>query len=471
MLYEFLDQADIWIEKAQGILGFYLFYFIKDFILQNWGYILIALLNFIVYRKAVYFNLINDDYTDMKLNPFKVRYVKKLSIILHTLVCEYIHLAFGFPGLIAALMFSVHPLAIQIPVWWTGREYGKNALLALQSIVFTPFGSLILLAANISIPTTLFLPLIFLFTKAWYLSLIFPITVLFSWKKLKRAIRSRAERHEVFSSRDDFKIGKFKWENLIIVVKTFGYYALASLLPIKNGFYNSFLVTLGSSVKETKYWYSLNRHFWGGIFAIVFMAVTWWFNKFNFIGMGILIFGLSLGPYLNFITVQMWTSPRYAYLAVIGFQLALAGILLPLGTIGYCILSALFLFYLDRTIKVMQIYKTDNITQMILDSQVFPDNPRLWYYRYEHMLHKDNALMAWAEATYGLKYLPEDCQLWFGLACASFELGDLNAASTFLKNAENYMILSERENMRELIAEFKERIKNKLLEKYTQRRF
>jgi len=138
---------------------------------------------------------------------------------------------------------------------------------------------------------------------------------------------------------------------------------------------------------------------------------------------------------------------------------------LPLGPRCF-ITGALFLFYLDRTLKVMKHYAKDNITMMELDSQVFPENPRLWYYRYEHMLHKGNPIMAWAEASYGLKHLPEDCQLWFGLACASFELGDYNAASEFLKTSEKFMILSDRKNMRGLIVEFRERINVELRKKY-----
>jgi hypothetical protein len=55
--------------------------------------------------------------------------------------------------------------------------------------------------------------------------------------------------------------------------------------------------------------------------------------------------------------------------------------------------------------------------------------------------------------------LPEDSQLYFGLACASFTLGDIKAASIFLDMSEKYMILCERKNMRHLIVEFRQRIK------------
>ncbi len=96
---------------------------------------------------------------------------------------------------------------------------------------------------------------------------------------------------------------------------------------------------------------------------------------------------------------------------------------------------------------------------IVSDSEVFPENPRLWYFRYERMLHKENPIMAWAEAANGLRHLPEDCQLYFGLAVASYDLGDTPGAIHFLKLSEKYMMLTERKNMEALIAVFRERIR------------
>ena len=430
-------------------------------------YFLILLVN-LVYLHCIWHGVVNDDAAELKVRPYNVKQEKIFNILLHLAVSELIYAVFG--SLTAAILFSIHPLAIQIPAWKAGRHYGLNAGIFLSALAFFPFSAPLLLLSEFSIGTTLFLPLAFLFTKHWYVALIFlPIAGL-SYKKIKTNISNKKSGGGIFSVPlpDDFTPQNFKWKNLIIVVKTFGYYSLACLLPIKNGFYNSFLVTIGASEKDNRYWYSFNRHFWGGIFAFIFMFVIWWFNKFNFIGMGILIFGLSLIPFLNFITVQQFTAPRYAYLPLIGFQVALAGCLTHLPLPLRCfIVGALFLFYLDRTLRVMRHYAKDNISMMELDSQVFPENPRLWYYRYEHMLHKGNPVMAWAEATYGLKHLPEDCQLWFGLACASFELGDYNAASEFLKTSEKFMLLADRKSMQSLIAEFRARIKVELVKKFS----
>lgn len=437
-------------------------------------YPLLILLVNLIYLPAIKYEVINDDATELKLYPYNVRRAKVVSIILHLMTAEFIYLAFGSSqvSFIAALLFSVHPLAIQVPVWKAGSAYGVNALIFLLIKAFAPFSAPLYIVGMLSTATTLFTPLLFLFTGHWYIALMFPLLALISYKKIwKENVEVKKKGNELFSTLTDFKLSKFAFINLVIVVKTFGYYALACLLPMKNGFYNSFLATLGASHKDTKYWYSFNRHFWGGLFAMILMAVVWWFNKFNFVGMGILLFVLSIGPFLNFITVQQFTAPRYAYLPLIGFQIALVSLIFRLPAVwqaGIC--GALFIFYLDRTLRVMKHYAKDNITMMELDSQVFPDNPRLWYYRYEHMLHKNNPIMAWAEATYGLKHLPEDCQLWFGLAVASFELGDMNAAGEFLKTSERFMILSDRKNMQSLIAEMRERIRVKLAEKYSPKR-
>ncbi len=438
------------------------------------SFLLILLAN-CLYIQAIWFGVVSDEATELKTNPFNVKRSKTISIILHLIVCEYIHLAFGqsWASFVIAMLFAVHPITVQVSCCKVGQYYGLNALIFLIALAFAPYSSPVLLLGMGGIGSLIFAPLAFLFSKYWYLSLFCPVLVLLSYKQILANVKSKKKGGD-FSAPlpENYTFHQWHWNNLIIVVKTFGYYSLSCLLPIKNGFYNSFLASRGTSNKVTYYWYSFNKHFWGGIFAMVLMVVIWWFNKFNFIGMGIMLFVLSLIPFLNFITVQQSTAPRYAYLSLIGFQVAFVGLVIQLPFyIQTAIFGALFLFYLDRTIRVMKHYEKDNITMIDLDSQVFPDNPRVWYFKYEHMLHKNNPVMAWAEATYGLKHLPEDCQLWFGLACASFELGDMNAANEFLKTCERFMMLTERknervQNMQELVMELRGRIKDKLTEKY-----
>jgi hypothetical protein len=435
------------------------------------SYLLIALVN-LVYIPTIWYGLISDDATTMKVDPYPFRRRKIGSVILHTTVSCYIYYAFGQTpqALIAAILFSLHPMAVQGPVWVSADHYPLMALLFLAILAFGPWASpLYFFSPSMGVGQLIFTPLCFLFTQKWYLVFYLPVLAWLSYKWVKGNVVGKIHNTGTFTPvlSKDFSLHKFKWINLIIVVKTFGYYSLACLLPIKNGFYNSFLVTIGSSKKATDYWYSLNRHFWGGIFSMVLMAVVWWFNKSNPIGMGIILFATSLAPFLNFITVQQHTTSRYAYCALIGFQVALVGLLFKLPSVFYLpILGALFIFYLDRLLKVLPHYAKDNLTMIELESRIFPDNPRVWYFKYEHMLHKNNPVMAWAEAIYGLRYLPEDCQLWFGLACASFQLGDLNAAKKFLETSERFMILHERTQMQGLVNEFRQRIQEKLAEKW-----
>jgi len=439
------------------------------------GYLAILLVN-LVYIPSIWFNFVVDDATHFKLTTFNAKRVKIFSILLHLVIAEYIYYAFGQnqTSLIVALLFSVHPNTIQVSCWFSGRTYGINALIFLGVLAFGPLATPLYYLGHWAIGSLFLTPLVFLFTKFWYIALLTPVLIMVSHKYIKQNIVNKTKGGTWTTPLpEDFTANKFRPEALILVVKTFGFYALSCLLPMKNGFYNSFLATVGASKKDNNYWYSFNRHFWGGIFAIVVMAIVWWFNKSNFIGMGIMIFVVSLIPFLNFITVQQWTAPRYVYLPLIGFQVALVGLLgkLPLVVlIGVC--SALFLFYLDRLIKVMQHYKTNDAELKILDSQVFPDNPRLWYFRYEHMLHNNNPVMAWAEATYGLKYLPEDCQLWFGLACATYELGDMSGTLKFLETSERFLILADRKDMLSFINDLRQRANEGLRQKFVkQRRF
>mgnify|MGYP001470659084 CR=1 FL=1 len=434
-------------------------------------YLIILLAN-LVYVPTIWYNVISDDSTMMKNAPYNIKRRKFFSVLMHITVAEYIYFAFGTPpAFLAAVLFSIHPIAVQGPVFVSADHYPLMALVFLAVKAFAPFATpLYLLSPGMAVGQLLFTPLCFLFTEYWWISLMLPILAWPTYKSVSGNMRSKIKDTSALATvlPEDFALHKFKWKNIIIVVKTFGYYSLACLLPLKNGFYNSFLATYGLSNKETERWYSLNRQFWGGIFSMVLMASLWWVNRSNHIGMGIMLFVTSLIPFLNFVTVQQFVTPRYCYLALIGFQVALWGLIamLPLH-FQTLIFGALFLFYLDRLLKVLQHYKKDNITMIIMDSQVFPDSPRLWYFRYEHMLHKNNPIMAWAEAATGLKYLPEDCQLWFGLACASYELGDLNAASKFLDTSERFLILRERRDIQRLITEFRQRIKTTLEEKWT----
>lgn len=432
---------------------------------------LIILLANLIYLPAIWYGLISDDATEMKMCPYNVKKSKIASIILHIIVAQFVYIAFGanFASFMAALMFSLHPAAIQIPVWRAGRYYGYNALIVLLSIAFMPFTFPLYFFSLLSIASTMFVPLIFLFTDYWFLAVLCPILIGLSYKHIKGNIIDKIKgTNNIYSNPlpDDYILHKFHLTKLIIAVKTFGFYVLSALLPVKNGFYNSFLVTLGMSKIETKYWYSLNRHFWGGLLAIIAMLCIWCFNMFNFIGMGIMIFVLALIPFMNFITVQQFTAPRYAYLPLIGFHIALASLLLNFGIVGFAICCVLLGFYIAQMLRVMPIYKKDSLNAIVKDSHEFPDNPRVWYYRYERALHKGNAVVAWSEANWGLKYLPYDCQLWFALACASFELGDMNSTEKFLKNSEKYMLLVGRGDMQILVNDLRRRIKLKLEGKY-----
>src|SRR3989338_3893568 len=235
-------------------------------------YFLILLVN-LVYIPCVWYGVVNDDATELKMHPYNVKREKSFNILLHLVVSWLIYAVFG----------------------------NFTAGIFLSSLTFPPFTALLLLLSDMGISTTLFTTLVFLWTKHWYAALLFVPLACISYKKVKANIDGKKNGVGIFSAPlpEDFTPQYFRWKNLIIVVKSFGYYSLACLLPIKNGFYNSFLVTIGASEKDNKYWYSLNRHFWGGIFVFILMAAIWWFNKFNFIGMGILVFGLSLIPFLD----------------------------------------------------------------------------------------------------------------------------------------------------------------------------
>jgi len=423
-----------------------------------------------IFIPCYWFGLVVDDATAMVLNPFRLKQAKVFSIAIHLVVAFWIYIAFGLSSisLIASILFSVHPNCVQVACWRSGGHYGINALYMLLIIALAPYGAFFYLLGVRANATLALTPLIFIFSKHWFLVLLAPLVFWWYWQKIKLNIEGKKKGGDdgivfVPAVTTDFDMLVIAPRKLIIAVKTFGFYALNCLLPLKNGFYNSFLQTFGASLKDAKYWYSLNRHFWGGLFAIIVMAYLWFVNRSSFIGMGIVLFVVSIAPFLNFISVQQFTSARYAYLPLVGFQIALVGLLHNyLGIYSIIPIAGLFTFYLDRLLRVMRHYKTNNIDMYLLERQEFPDNPRLWYFMYAHWLHKGNPILALAESMYGLKTLPQDCQLWFGATCAAFEMGDYKAASAFLDNSEKFMVMAGRTEMKTIIEEMRTRIRQEM---------
>jgi len=423
--------------------------------------LLIFLVN-LIYLPGLWYGLITDDEAYHKRVPFNVRRGRIFNQTLHIMVCEYIYMAFGCTpqSFMAAILFAVHPQVVQVPVWIAGRQYGLNALMMLFTITFLPWGGAILFGCINGIsPSILFIPLFFLFTKFWYMAPVcIGILLWRTWPNIKQNLTVKVHGDGVYNEAlpKDFDLNKWNPLKPILAAKCLWFYFLSVFAPIKSGFYNSWMVTVGAAKNQTAYWYSPNRHFWGGIIVLMGLLITCVYHRSNAIGLGIAVFLLSIGPFLNFITIQQYTSPRFAYLATGGLLVAFCH-LLP-WHIGICIFPGLFALYLVKLIDVLRVYRKNNMTLMELDSQTFPDNPRLWYFRYEHMLHKGNPVMAFAEATYGLKHNPDDCQLYFGLAVACHMMGKLKDAGLFLDMAEKYMITAERETMKELILEFRRRI-------------
>jgi hypothetical protein len=418
-----------------------------------------------IWWPSLRYGLVVDDAAWFKTHPYNVRKGRIFNLTLHVLVCEYIYIAFGCTpaAFMAAILFSVHPQAVQVPVYIGGRQYGLNSLMFLFSWTFAPAGCLILLLCRNGIsPMIMFAPAMFLFTKHPWLVLCAPLLAWRTIKYLRHDIKGKVEGDGVDTEPlpKDFDLDKFTPKKFIIVAKTFWYYTFAALLPVKNGFYNSWLVTLGAAKKHSFYWYSFNRYFWGGLVLICTLLCTWAYNRTNPIGFGIMLFVLSIGPFLNFITVQQFTASRYAYLATAGFLVALVHVLTNIMPVNMvcCVVSGLFAFYLYQTVRVLRIYRVNDMTLMEIDSQEFPDNPRLWYFRAGHQLRNHNPVMAFAEGTYGLKHCPDDCQLYFGLACACHMLGKFKDAGAFLDMAEKHMITTERETMKELILDFRRKL-------------
>jgi hypothetical protein len=246
-------------------------------------YALIFLVN-ILYIPVIWWKgLVSDDALSMVFNPFNLKEARTCNVILHITVAEYIYIAFGCSpvSLLASILFSIHPQTVQISSYRSGRQYGVNALLFLFALTFAPLGALAYFSygVNAGCASLVITPFVFLATKFWWLAFLAPVVFWFSWKQIKRGVDAKIAGPQDFSAPlpQDMGLTEMKPQKLILVVKTFWYYSLAALLPFKNGYYNSFLQTFGMSKKDTDYWYSFNRHFWGGLSVMglmLFLLIT-----------------------------------------------------------------------------------------------------------------------------------------------------------------------------------------------------
>ena len=351
-----------------------------------------------------------------------------LNIIIHGLVCSLIYVVFGKNNvsLLAAILFAFNPVNTQVVCWISGKGYATSVLLLLVGMLVKEAFPLFYLGSLICSINTVFAPLVFVIEKPHYWVLLL-LLIPFMAKRQYDGLKQRMTTVTPFMS-------NITWKRLIIVFKTYGYYFIHCLFPLKISMCHSYLHTYGIDKESTEKWYKLDKYLITGI-ILAGVAI---YSLFNRTGMylGFLWFTIFIAQWLNFIYTNHPITERYIYLANVGLMFMLAKILSVLPYGNYLALAFL-IFYLTRLWYVMEQYK-DLVTFWKTNAENFSD-VALTYNQWGIMLSNQGKIGTSVDVmTEGLKKSPEDFRLNYNLANIMASMGDPNVglhhAEKALKN-------------------------------------
>ena len=325
----------------------------------------IILLNLVFYFKTLKFGYVSDDTDVPKDKPNGIwNKIKALalcnhlwnselhhfiSILVHTIVCVLIYLAFGSNSISfwAAIFFSINPASLMAGVQLTNRHYAVTTLILLLGLCIKPLFPALYIATSFFGFNAAFTPLFFLRTHYWYFLFLIPIWGIIKYRMVGKSWFG-IKYDKSSSSRT---LQRWHWDKLIIGFKTFGYYTRFLLFPLKRGMYHDFLYTYGVKKEDNEPWLRLNWSFWFGL-GLMYVFITniafnpsvistalWWY-------LCLIILWCNFQPMIN----QPFAE-RYAYLALTGLMVALSAAIhsIHYPDIRLALLSSIFTFYALRS--------------------------------------------------------------------------------------------------------------------------
>lgn len=423
---------------------------------------IILLLNIIFYWKTIYFKYVSDDVPSSQrpkeLNKWwqafwvfegKLKSTPKIdhgiTIFLHALVGVGIYLGFGHSDIsfVAALLFSFNPINNQGSVWISGRGYVLSALGMVWSLSFPmQLSGLMLLGATYSNAGFL-MPLVLMGSVKPYLLIYIPLVWMFHVKRFRKNVVDKMN-IEVFT--EDKIIHPKK---LILATKTFGFYLIHALIPIKTTFYHSMLESIAGSKSFRAYTFC--RFFWIGAISIVLMLGYIFTHKWDMVCFGILWWCIGIAPFLNFYRMQQELGERYAYLPNVGLMFILSSFIYTFPLV----VSGFIMMYATKTWFWMDAYK-DDFWLIEHSRMVSPDSWFAWHIgamkRWE-VKSITEAIIFWVQAR---SISPKEFKILFNLAAALILCGNKGEAMQLLSEAEANIPKGQEKMANQLISDFKE---------------
>jgi hypothetical protein len=367
-----------------------------------------------------------------------------ITTIIHSLVCVCIYTGFGASdtSFLAAFLFMVNPANNQGSVWIAGRAYALSALGMTFTMTFPIMAPIALWGTTYFNPGFLGPLALAGSPHAWVVCFL-PFCWLFHRHRFYRNVTDKIK-NETFAEDRKFGFNKFK-----LTVKTFGFYLVHAIFPIKNTFYHSFLESAAGSRKHKAHTMN-DRFFWIGLFGIIGIFYFWLSRPWGAMSFYLLWWCVCIAPFLNLFRMHQEIAERYMYLPNVGMMMFLATILQ-----GYPVItSALLTAYAVKMWFYMDAYQDDYylIENACLNS---PDSWFAWHVRgmrrWDVQSYKE-AIIMWTMAR---RISPKEFKVNFNLASALVLTKHQREGLEFLKIAEANIPGGQEEQSKQLIADFR----------------
>ena len=281
-----------------------------------------------------WYHLQGRKYTSWKLAHWQV-------IGVHTLNCLMIYWGFGhnMVSAMAALLYSVNPVGNQCSMWISGKGYAQNTTCALLMWLFPYFSIIPYLYGTYFCGASLLLfPLVFLFTKHWYMAGLVGLGV---WREHKR-IFNTANPGSKFNTESNPELRAIKPRKLIVMFKTLGYHTINLITARRIGFYHQYLFLHGVDKNTNKESYRIDKYFFVGVVVTLLTLFT--------LNIYLIWYCVAIIMWCNFISFNQTISSRYSYLPNIGLTLFIA------SHINLFLFGLLFIYYATKLCAFHKFY-------------------------------------------------------------------------------------------------------------------
>lgn len=345
-------------------------------------------------------------------------------LAVHTINCILIYKAFGTNtvSFMAAMLMSLNPVNNQCSTWISGKGYAQSTTCALLMWMF-PYFSIIpyLYSTYFCGPAILLFPLVFLFTKYWWLSSL----VLLGIYREHRYIFNKSNPGSKFNQESNVELRAIAPRKLITLFKTLGYYFVNAILALRLGFYHKYMFLHGVSAETNKESYKIDKYFFIGIIV----ALTALYTRH----IGLVWFCVTIGTWCNFISFNQTIANRYIYLPNIGLMLLLSSLINPL------IFFMLLTYYATKLVHFLPFYKNE---YWAIEHSCWeqPEFFYPWQNRSVHCFQNNNFHVALGNMIKASELRPNDWKITYNLVQIYLLLGNLGAAKEMYKKAQECKI-------------------------------